>query len=89
MVNLLSTWHFITWHLVAQESEDMRSNSLGIKLKKMEEELKQQEQEIADQHELHELTVKELELTKSAHKIAQEEIQHHKQKVISSATDQA
>ncbi len=59
----------------------MRSNSLGIKLKKMERELKQQEQEIADQHELHELTVKELELTKTAHKIAQEEVHQHKQKV--------
>ena len=53
----------------------MRSNSLDIKLKKAEEELKQHEQEIVDQHELHELTVKELELTKTSHKIALEEIQ--------------
>lgn len=59
----------------------MKSNSLDIKLKKMEKELQQQEQEIADQQELHELTVKELELTKAAHKISQEEVQHHKQKV--------
>ena len=59
----------------------MRSNSLNVKLKKKEVELKQHEQEIADQHELHELTVKELELTKSAHKIAQEEVQQYKIKV--------
>lgn len=59
----------------------MRSNSLDIKLKKTEEELEQQEQEIADQHELHELTVKELELTKTSHKIAQDEVQQRKQKV--------
>ena len=59
----------------------MKSNSLDIQLKKTERELKQHEQEIADQHELHELTVKELELTKNAQKISQEEIQHHKQKV--------
>ena len=59
----------------------MRSNSLDIKLKKTEKELKQHEQEIADQLELHELTVKELELTKTSHKIAQEEIKQHKQKV--------
>ena len=61
----------------------MRSNTLDIKLKKTEEELKQQEQEIADQHELHELTVKELELTKTAHNISQEEVLQHKQKVRS------
>lgn len=61
----------------------MRSNSLDIKLKKTEKELKQHEQEIADQLELHELTVKELELTKASHKIAQEEIKQHKQKVSS------
>ena len=59
----------------------MKSNSLDIKLKKTERELKQQEQEIADQQDLHELTVKELELAKASHKIAQEEVQHHKQKV--------
>jgi len=59
----------------------MRSNSLDIKLKKTEEELKQHEQEIVDQHELHELTVKELELTKTSHKIALEEILQRKQKV--------
>ena len=62
----------------------MRSNSLDIKLKKTEKELKQHEQEIADQLELHELTVKELELTKASHKIAQEEIKQHKQKVQAS-----
>ena len=59
----------------------MRSNSLDIKLKKTKEELKQHEQEIVDQHELHELTEKELELTKTSHKIALEEIQQRKQKV--------
>ncbi len=59
----------------------MKSNSLDIQLKKTERELKQHELEITDQQELHELTVKELELTKNAHKISQEEIQHHKQKV--------
>lgn len=64
-----------------KESEEMRWNFLDIKLKKTEEELKQHEQEIADQHELHELIVKELELTKASHKIAQEEIQQRKQKV--------
>lgn len=61
----------------------MRSNSLDIKLKKTEKELRQHEQEIADQHDLHELMVKELELTKAAHKIAQEEVQQHKLKVNS------
>jgi hypothetical protein len=59
----------------------MRSNSLDIKLKKTEREMKQQEQEIADQQDLHELTVRELELAKASLKIAQEEAQHHKQKV--------
>lgn len=59
----------------------MRSNSLDIKLKKTEKELKQHEQEIADQLELHELTVKELDLTKASLTIAQEEIKQHKQKV--------
>ena len=44
----------------------MKSNSLDIQLKKTERELKQHEQEIADQQELHDLTVKELELTKNA-----------------------
>ena len=59
----------------------MRSNSLDIQLKKTEKELKQNEQEIADQQQLHDLTVKELELAKAAHKIAQEECQQHKNKV--------
>ena len=59
----------------------MRSNSLDIKLKKTEKELKQHEQEIADQLELHELTVKELDLTKASLTIAQEEIKQYKQKV--------
>ena len=65
-----------------QDSEEMRSNSLDIKLKKTEKELKQHEQEIADQQELHELTVKELELSKASHKIAQQEVQQHKTKVM-------
>ena len=64
----------------------MRSNSLDIKLKKTEKELKQHEQEISDQLELHELTVKELDLTKSSLKIAQEEIKQHKQKVCRAGT---
>ena len=59
----------------------MRSNSLDIQLKKREKELKQNEQEIADQQTLHDLTVKELELTKAAHKISQEECQQHKNRV--------
>lgn len=59
----------------------MRSNSLDIKLKKAEKELKQHEQEIADQLELHELTVKELELTRASHKISQEEVKQYKAKV--------
>ena len=64
----------------------MRSNSLDIQLKKTEKELKQNEQEIADQQQLHDLTVKELELAKAAHKIAQEECQQHKNKVRRSTT---
>ncbi len=59
----------------------MRSNSLDVQLKKTEKELKQNEQEIADQLQLHELTVKELELVKAAHKIAQEECQQLKIRV--------
>lgn len=64
-----------------QESEEMRSNSLGLKLQKTEKELKAQEQEIVDQQELHELTVKELELTKASCKIAQQEVVRYKSKV--------
>ncbi len=64
-----------------QESEEMRSNSLGLKLQKTEKELKAQEQEIVDQQELHELTVKELELTKASCKIAQQEVARYKSKV--------
>lgn len=64
-----------------QESEEMRSNSLVMKLKKAEDEMKQQEQEIADQQQLHQLTVKELELIKSAHQITQQECQQLKAKV--------
>lgn len=59
----------------------MRSNSLDKQLKKTEKELKHHEQEIADQQELHDLTVKELELTKTAHKISQEEVHQYKSKV--------
>lgn len=59
----------------------MRSNSLGMKLKKTEDELRQQEQEIADQHQLHQLTLKELELIKSAHQITQQECHQLKAKV--------
>ena len=59
----------------------MRSNSLGMKLKKTEDELKQQEQEIADQHQLHQLTLKELELIKSAHQITQQECQQLRARV--------
>ena len=64
-----------------QESEEMRSNSLGIRLEKTEKELKQHEQEIADQQELHQLTVKELELVKASYKIAQQEVVQYKTKV--------
>ena len=59
----------------------MRSNSLGVQLKKTEKELKQHEQEIVDQQQLHELTVKELELVKAAHMISQEECQQLKNRV--------
>ena len=59
----------------------MRSNSLDVKLKKTEKELKAQEQEIADQQELHQLTVKELELTKTAHTITLDECKQLKNKV--------
>ncbi len=64
-----------------QDSEEMRSNSLGLKLQKTEKELKAQEQEIVDQQELHELTVKELDLTKASCKIAQQEVVRYKSKV--------
>ena len=64
-----------------QESEEMRSNSLDVKLKETEKELKAHEQEIADQQELHTLTVKELELAKAAHSIAVTECQQLKTKV--------
>lgn len=59
----------------------MRSNSLDVKLRKTEKELKAHEQEIADQQELHTLTVKELELVKAAHTIAVTECQQLKTKV--------
>ena len=59
----------------------MRSNSLDVELKKKEKELKAHEQEIADQQELHELTVKELDLVKAAHNIAVTECQQLKTKV--------
>ena len=59
----------------------MKSNTLGVKLEKTEKELKQHEEEIADQQELHELTLKELELVKSAHQISQNECQQLKAKV--------
>ena len=52
-----------------------------MKLRKTEDELRQQEQEIADQHQLHQLTLKELELIKSAHQITQQECQQLKTKV--------
>jgi chromosome segregation ATPase len=59
----------------------MRSNSLDVKLRKTEKELKAHEQEIADQLELHTLTVKELELAKAAHSIAVTECQQLKTKI--------
>ena len=59
----------------------MRSNSLDVKLRETEKELKAHEQEIADQQELHTLTVKELELAKAAHSIAVTECQQLKTKV--------
>lgn len=63
-----------------QESEEMKSNSLDVKLRETEKELKAHEQEIADQQELHSLTVKELELAKAAHSIAVTECQQLKTK---------
>ena len=56
-----------------QDSEEMKSNTLDSKLKKKEEELKLQEQEIADQTQLHELTVKELELSRESLEVTQRE----------------
>ena len=67
--------------IYSQESEEMRSNSLDVKLRETEKELKAHEQEIADQQELHTLTVKELELAKAAHSIAVTECQQLKTKV--------
>jgi hypothetical protein len=64
-----------------QESEEMRSNSLGIKLKETEEELRQNEQEIADQQQLHQLTVKDLELNQASLELAQKECQQLKTRV--------
>ena len=56
-----------------QESEEMKSSSLDSQLKKKEEELKLQEQEIVDQTQLHELTVKELQLSRESLEISQQE----------------
>ncbi len=56
-----------------QESEEMKSSSLDSQLKKKEEELKLQEQEIVDQTQLHELTVKELQLSRDSLDISQQE----------------
>lgn len=59
----------------------MRSNTLDVQLRKKEEELQHHEQEIADQQQLHALTVKELEITKASLDLAQQECQQLKAKV--------
>ena len=64
-----------------QESEEMRSNSLDVQLRKKKEELEHQEQEIADQQQLHLLTVKELEISKASLELSQRECQQLKTKV--------
>ena len=64
-----------------QTSEEMRSNSLDVKLRKTEEELRQQEQEIVDQQQLHELTVKDLDITRASLEISQKECQQLKTRV--------
>lgn len=59
----------------------MRSNSLDVQLRKKKEELQNQEQEIADQQQLHTLTVKELEISKASLELAQRECLQLKTKV--------
>lgn len=66
-----------------QESEEMKSNSLDVKLRKTEEELRQHEQEIADQQQLHKLTIKDLELNQASLELAQKECQQLKIRVCS------
>ena len=64
-----------------QDSEEMKSNTLDVKLRKREEELRLQEQEIADQTQLHELTVKELELARDTLEVTQKECGQLKKRV--------
>ena len=54
--------------LLPQESEDMRSDSLGVQLRKTERELKQHK--MVAQQQLHELTAKELEVAKTTHDLS-------------------
>ena len=65
-----------------QTSEEMCSNSLDVKLQKTEEELQQQEQEIVDQQQLHQLTVKDLEITRASLDVSQKECQQLKTRVL-------
>ncbi|XP_071828634.1 coiled-coil domain-containing protein 186-like isoform X3 [Apostichopus japonicus] len=58
-----------------QESEEVKSNSLGIQLKKTEEELQIQQQETTDQLEVHNAKLKELNRLKQAHNDATAELE--------------
>ncbi|KAJ8026314.1 hypothetical protein HOLleu_34125 [Holothuria leucospilota] len=58
-----------------QESEEVKSNSLGMKLKKTEEELQIHQQETNDQLELHNAKIKELNSLKQAHSDATAELE--------------
>ena len=64
-----------------QTSKEIRSNSLDIQLRKTEEELCQQEQKIVDQHQIHQLTVKDLDITRASLEISQKECQQLKTRV--------
>ena len=64
-----------------QSSEEMKSNTLDVQLRKKEAELLQQEQEISDQQQLHELTIKELELARESLELSQKECQQLKARV--------
>ena len=70
-----------------QDSEEMKSNTLDVKLRKREEELRLQEQEIADQTQLHELTVKELELSRDSLEVTQKECGQLKTRVRNQLTN--
>ncbi|XP_031568951.1 coiled-coil domain-containing protein 186-like [Actinia tenebrosa] len=65
-----------------QESEEMKSSSLDQKLKEKEDELKKNEQEIADQDEIYRVKVQELVNLRNEQRIYVEEIKDLKAKVI-------